>query len=467
MTSSLEEAILRLCDQFDELGGETAAQVTADIRARFGRPLRLAVVGRVKAGKSTLVNALVGANVAATGEAECTNLVTHYIFDPPDRAEIILADGEPIVVNIVDGRLPDPLPVAIDKISHLVVHLHHDTLRDYTLIDTPGLATTTAENETRTRSAILGLDGPRQADAVIYVFRDQQFQSDVEFLRELGRASGGASFSNSIGVLSHADGFGDGAWGEHDPIEAATARARLLARQRSAELATVVAVAGKLAESAATGRVREKDAAALNALSTTPDIDLVTGQVPIDPDRFERLIDLIDDYGIRFGRAHSGGAVRLNRWLEEVSGVQDLRKALTRQYVGRYPQLKAKQAFSQLEQAVKKMPRPMPLIRLLSDARGSAELHPLAEITAWESLVTAHETHPLEKVLDRLLRARDDAGRVGLSSSVTTEEVVAAATKQAAEAREYALSDDPVIAAAAATVSRSFALVVMRNDISP
>ncbi|WP_307280941.1 hypothetical protein [Arthrobacter sp. W4I7] len=311
------------------------------------------------------------------------------------------------------------------------------------------------------------MDGPRQADAVIYVFRDQQFQSDVEFLQDFGLASGGASASNSIGVLSHADGFGNGAWGEHDPIEAASARALILAQQRSAELAAVVAVAGKLAESAATGRVREDDAVALNALSTTDDIDLVTGQVPIDPDRFERLVDLIDDYGIRFGRAHSGGAVRLNRWLEEVSGVQNLRRALTRQYVGRYPQLKAKQAFSQLEQAVKKMPRPMPLIRLLSDARGSPELHPLAEITAWESLAATNETHPLEKVLDRLLRARDDAGKVGLPSSVTTEEVVAAATQQAAEAREYVLSDDPVIAAAAVTVSQSLALIALRNGISP
>ncbi|MDQ0693194.1 GTPase [Arthrobacter sp. W4I7] len=117
MTSSLETAILHLCDQFEELGGEPAARVTSDIRARLDRPLRLAVVGRVKAGKSTLVNALVGARVAATDEAECTSLVTHYIFDPPDRAEIILTEGESIVVNIIDGRLPDPLPVAIDKIS--------------------------------------------------------------------------------------------------------------------------------------------------------------------------------------------------------------------------------------------------------------------------------------------------------------------------------------------------------------
>lgn len=463
MTSRLESAILHLCDQFDELGGEAAADVTADIRARLGLPLRLAVVGRVKAGKSTLVNALVGARVAATDEAECTKLVTHYVFDPPDRAEIILTDGHSIFVNIVDGRLPDPLPVAADKISHLVVHLHHDTLRDYTLIDTPGLATTTAENEARTRSSILGLDGPRQTDAVIYVFRDQQFQSDVEFLREFRIASGGASSNNSIGVLSHADGFGDGAWGEQDPIKAASARARLLAQQRSGEVATVVAVAGKLAESAAVGRVREEDAAALNALSATDDINLVAGQVPINQDRFKRLVDLIDDYGIRFGRAHSGNAVLLNRWLEEVSGVQNLRLALSRQYVGRYPQLKARQAFILMEQSVRQMPRPMPLIRMLSDARGSPELHPLAEVTAWESLIAAHETHPLEKVLDRLLQARDDAGRVGLPSSVSTDEIVTAATKQASLARDYVVSDDPVIVAAAVTVSQSFALVAMRN----
>ena len=43
--------------------------------AGLGEPRRLAIAGRVKAGKSTLVNALVGRMVAPTRAGECTKVV--------------------------------------------------------------------------------------------------------------------------------------------------------------------------------------------------------------------------------------------------------------------------------------------------------------------------------------------------------------------------------------------------------
>ena len=38
----------------------------------------MAIAGRVKAGKSTLLNALVGERLAATDAGECTRIVTWY-----------------------------------------------------------------------------------------------------------------------------------------------------------------------------------------------------------------------------------------------------------------------------------------------------------------------------------------------------------------------------------------------------
>jgi len=45
---------------------------------RLDGPLRVAIAGKVKAGKSTLLNALVGERLAPTDTGECTKVVTWY-----------------------------------------------------------------------------------------------------------------------------------------------------------------------------------------------------------------------------------------------------------------------------------------------------------------------------------------------------------------------------------------------------
>ena len=48
------------------------------VTQRLDEPLRVAIAGRVKAGKSTLLNALIGERLAATDAGECTRIVTWY-----------------------------------------------------------------------------------------------------------------------------------------------------------------------------------------------------------------------------------------------------------------------------------------------------------------------------------------------------------------------------------------------------
>ena len=56
---------------------ETARWLHHQLR-RLDEPLRVAIAGKVKAGKSTLLNALVGEQVAPTDAGECTRVVTWY-----------------------------------------------------------------------------------------------------------------------------------------------------------------------------------------------------------------------------------------------------------------------------------------------------------------------------------------------------------------------------------------------------
>ena len=58
-------------------GTPHAARLVA-VRDRLDEPLRVAIAGRVKSGKSTLLNALVASGSPPTDAGECTRIVTWY-----------------------------------------------------------------------------------------------------------------------------------------------------------------------------------------------------------------------------------------------------------------------------------------------------------------------------------------------------------------------------------------------------
>ena len=74
---------------------------------RIDAPLRVAIAGKVKAGKSTLLNAMIGEMVAATDAAECTKLVTWYQYAPAPRLTLYPKLGPPrsLPASRQDGRL--------------------------------------------------------------------------------------------------------------------------------------------------------------------------------------------------------------------------------------------------------------------------------------------------------------------------------------------------------------------------
>jgi predicted GTPase len=67
----------------------------AELRERLAGPLRVAIAGKVKAGKSTLLNALVGEKVAPTDAGECTRIVTWYRDSHNYRVTAVPYLGEP------------------------------------------------------------------------------------------------------------------------------------------------------------------------------------------------------------------------------------------------------------------------------------------------------------------------------------------------------------------------------------
>src|SRR4029077_10964710 len=60
---------------------------------RLNQPIRIALAGSLKAGKSTLVNALVGEEIAPTDATEATRIATWFRHGPTPRVTANRYDG--------------------------------------------------------------------------------------------------------------------------------------------------------------------------------------------------------------------------------------------------------------------------------------------------------------------------------------------------------------------------------------
>ena len=126
------------CREFDD--PDAVADLNA-IRARLDEPLRVAIAGKVKAGKSTLLNALVGELLAPTDTGECTKVVTWYRDGHSYQVMLHPADGsDPQQVRFRrdEGAIEIDLGSRnANDVDRLEVTWPSEGLRILTLIDTP------------------------------------------------------------------------------------------------------------------------------------------------------------------------------------------------------------------------------------------------------------------------------------------------------------------------------------------
>ncbi|MBC8091992.1 MAG: dynamin family protein, partial [Pseudonocardia sp.] len=227
--------------------------------ARFEEPLRVAIAGKVKAGKSTLLNALVGEEIAPTDAGECTRVVTWYQDGPSPKVLMFPREGSPrpLMVARRDGALTIDLGgTPAERVDRLVVDWPSQSLRATSLIDTPGIASTSADTSARAGAFLVPEDAPAPADAVLYLMRHLHV-SDVRFLESFhDQGVSKAAPVNTVAILSRADEIGVGRLDAMASARQIAGRYRRDDKLRSL-CQTVVAVAGLLAQSGRTMRQAE------------------------------------------------------------------------------------------------------------------------------------------------------------------------------------------------------------------
>ncbi len=362
---SLIDRLRTECEIFAaEVVGTPLAGEVRTVRARLDEPIRVAIAGRVKAGKSTLLNALVGERLAATDAGECTLIPTWYRHGDSYRVTAIRRDGEDRELSFSreGGRLDIDLgALSVDEIERIDVEWPAESLKDAILVDTPGLASLNDASSVRTRD-LLGLEHDRasEADAVIYCLRHLH-KTDAEYLGAfMDHSVAGASAANAVAVLTRADEVGAG---RPDALaSAARIAARYATDPRVAAMCTaVVTMAGLLAE---TGRtLTESEAATIRDLAGQSD-DELTEQL-ISADRFARdsgsvpagqrqaLLERLGLYGIRIAvtdarrviaKGRRPSASDLGQHLVEQSGILGLNRAVETYFIPQTESLKSRSA---------------------------------------------------------------------------------------------------------------------------
>ncbi len=448
----LHAQVAALLDRAVARYGDTPA--CADLvaaRRRLDAPLRVAIAGKVKAGKSTLLNALVGEQLAPTDAGECTRVVTWYEDGLTYRVQLEPRDGpaRQVAFKREDGHLVFGLdghdPAELDRIR---VSWPSSSLRHLTLIDTPGIASLSTDVSARTTAFLAPEDRPAEADAVCYLMRHLH-ATDVRFLEAFHDDDAAhATPMNAVAVLSRADEIGVGR------IDAMQTAQRIARRYRTDGqirrlCQTVLPVAGLLAETAAT--LRQDEHAALSALAALPRTD--TDPLLLSADRFGaaeaatesatglsapvrlRLLERFGLFGIRLTLALTrAGSVRsapdLASALVEHSGIHALRDVLVTQFADRAELLKARTALVTLDQVLRRHPVAAEDLdgeveRLLSGTHAFREARLLNALRAGNLALSSDDAAEAERLLGG--HGTDPSSRLGLDAGSDPDALRAAA----------------------------------------
>ena len=394
------------------------------IGARLAEPIRIALAGTLKAGKSTLVNALVGQGIAPTDATEATRIVTWFRHGPTPKVTANHWGGRHSNVPISHGAGPEgglsfDFGCSTRPTSPIWTWSGPPkSLPTPRLSTHPGTSSLTREASERTLRLLVPPDGVPRVDAVVFLLRTLN-AADVALLKQIGQLVGGSTGAlGIIGVASRADEIGAGR------IDAMLSAADVAKRFTSEMNQTgicqaVVPVSGLLALTART--LRQSEFMALQKLAGSDPAELskamlsvdrfvrTNNQLPVDAAARAELLERFGMFGIRISiavlAAGVSDAAGLADELLERSGLVALREVIDQQFAQRSDMLKAHTALVSLRRFVEAFPIvATPYIiadiePLLGDTHAFEELRLLGQLHSRPTTLNEDEIVSLRRII--------------------------------------------------------------------
>jgi hypothetical protein len=190
-----------------------------DAIRQLDRPMRIAVIGRTKAGKSTLMNAFLGQRIVPMGVSELTYVVTRFTYSDRPVCKVSFFDGhdESWAISDLDrvvARDESRLEF-LRSIKSVAVGFPNDLLRQFEILDTPGLGSVHEHDEQNTLR-VLGIDADEvnrrtqtavgDADAVLFSFKIRPGEAEFSTLQRF-ESMAFMDPVNAIAILTQVDEY--------------------------------------------------------------------------------------------------------------------------------------------------------------------------------------------------------------------------------------------------------------------
>lgn len=187
--------------------GKDYVEEILSYRDDLEKPCILAIAGQVSAGKSSLINALLGFDFAIVGSNETTAVLTYFKYgrkSPSQKVRCVYKNGSESYESTkflldAQGFSTDSSDI-VNQIDYFEVFIDNPLLKDIIFVDTPGTGSAIREHEIKTREII------KIADAFLYLFGYTANEHNLEYIETFKKVSSADEESmNILGIVTKID----------------------------------------------------------------------------------------------------------------------------------------------------------------------------------------------------------------------------------------------------------------------